>query len=148
MCLASVSDIEVKKKIKSTIPKEGMKVYKIVGVRDGKYYQLFRDKRAWYEEGTNTAHIEKIHASSYYKYDTGFHFFTSKEVADNYAAHISHLHKRGELNPSLFQGKYAVIECIVKKSWVTEMGMQWIKGISRRVLVAKKAIFPKFEEKE
>lgn len=155
MCLNSFLPKEEQKKIKDRIKKGGRKVYKVVGIRNGKYYPLCQNIEIAYKEGANEAQTtERLYPLHYStgRYNSGYHFWDSRETAEDLLDFLLELDCRNGLNSSVFQGEYKIIECIVKKSWITTIGMDskcrdagYYSGIC---IVAKKAIFPKFREKK
>lgn len=155
MCLHNKMTPEERKKIKDGIGREGIKVYKVVGISKGKYYPPAKKTKIPYEEGLDEAVQIRVRTDADHRnnYLSGFHFFMSKNVAEIYFAYVENLvtenHQRTSLNAikegETFRKKFTVIECIVKKSWITMIGEQ-LPGENfrkRSVVVSKKAIFPK-----
>lgn len=158
MCLNSQIRIKEKNEIKKDISKDGIEVYKIVGVtKAGKYVPLYGkiiENETPYTEGLNVADTEKTilvdrqfnrnRISKEYK--TGFHFWMDREEAQRKIENIKLCYFRNTLNIRIFQGKYKLLTCIVKKSWITTIGLDDTPEGESKVIVSKKAIFPKFSE--
>lgn len=136
MCLHKITS---KKAVKDTVTKDGLKVYKIVEIQDNKCFAAFRYNGIPYKEGINIARTTiKISTKDSKYYQSGFHFFKTKEEAKDRLEHTP-------LNNNL-----KVIICTIKKSWITAVGVEKYYGTDSHekiVIVAKKAIFPKFSEK-
>ena len=136
MCLATINSKEEIDEFKKTIPPEGITVYKVVNVYKEKYYPLFLYTSIPFRSGLNKANTtQKIRTDRWLKYgfyQAGFHFFINKEDAEKFNKwHGFH---------------YEVIECIIKKEWITSMGMNKIgEEIEEygQTVVTNKAIFPK-----
>lgn len=162
MCLQKKKTLEQIKKFISEIPvKKGIKVYKVVGVEKKEYFPPVANTKISYKTGSNDA--IQVPLGTYdnrnEEYDAGFHFFVSRDAAETYLNYMENIvvigyegaalaaKDRGEI----FYKKYQVIECIVKKSWITMIGVQPAKSgfdaPERTVVVAKKAIFPAFSKK-
>lgn len=140
MCLNKITN---KKEITDTITEKGLKVYKVVEIRDGKYYPIYQHYTIPYKEGIDIAQFYKnISTKTIGFYKAGFHFFKTKKAADDYLK---------ETHPIGLNIKLKVIICNVKKSWITATGTEIINKIigrkySTNVIVANKAVFPKFKE--
>lgn len=78
-----------------------------------------------YKSGFNKAHQEKI-GSIHAEYWSGFHFYTSPAPIDNW----------------VYRAK---LECLVKKEWVTAIGLGFYGDV---VVVASQAVFPIYPETE
>jgi hypothetical protein len=138
MCLHELLPKEKKQKILDKIPREGLTVYKIVDTYSGKMYPMCKNISIAYETGINEACTNSIIRDRFMSnsagfspsYRSGFHFYKTRDAA----AKSSFWRKDGEA---------IIIKCIVKKSWITEIGKEY----GRIVLVAKKAIFPKYKGK-
>lgn len=148
MCLTALDSAKERKEIKDSIGKDGMKVYKVVGIKDGRYYPVIRQIHTPYSEGVGEADTSGTVgvASKNEYYQSGFHFWVTSESAKKYLKKIKDLKRKWKLNPDVFQGPYKVIECVVKKSWITATGEDGLNCELKAVVVTSKAIFPKFEE--
>lgn len=150
MCLNDQLSLKTINIIKKDIDKKGIKVYKVVGVRDGKYYTLYKKEpggHGVYEKGLNHADTEKTlnqHCGTS-EYKAGFHFFADKGDAERFLSMVRNANKRDSLNWSIFPGQHVLITCTVKKTWITTIGTESTSGAKSRIIVAKKAIFPKFK---
>lgn len=156
MCLTKVFK---NLKIKDKIGKEGLKVYKVVVVRSGKYYPPYKNTRKSYAEGINKAEMSAIDFPVFLygekasaegiknrviwgsggKYQAGFHFLLSKRKAQTLFKRMSSFYN---------EFKFEMIECIVKKEWITTVGTEEVykiydNKVYATIIVAKKAIFPK-----
>ena len=149
MCLKENKSPEDRKELLKDVTRDGMTVYKIAGVRDGRYYPLCMNKDETYGEGLVDAdtsqRISYFYCNGYYQ--SGFHFFMNKDVAKKLMRTIRRYYKKKKLPANFFQGKYKIIECIVKKSWITKIGPDQMTNTetdsdTELVVVAKKAIFP------
>ena len=151
MCMDRRIPAKDAKQIIGLIPKEGKTVYKIVGVVDGKYHPVSIHTREPFGVGAIKADTSvKIHTWDN-EYKSGFHFFQTKVDAvgslDYLNERLADRQMREKIKSNMddmkeiVHDKYAVIECIVKKSWVTAIG---VDGGSQEAItvVAKKAIFP------
>jgi hypothetical protein len=77
------------------------------------------------------------------EYMSGFHFFKTKAAAKRLLS-VCFLPIPSKII------EYKLIQCIVKKSWITQIGyelgynkeLQYQKGKEEIIIVAKKAIFP------
>lgn len=143
MCMETVDKIRITDKLRDTITEDGMKVYKVVEIHEGnnitQYYPVYRQTHTPFREGTNAALITGITTAGKEHYLSGFHFWLRKKDAIN--------NQRGMMANTV------VIECIVKKAWVTSTGQNemFFDVIERRTMkgktiIAKKAIFPKFKK--
>lgn len=148
MCLTILDGEKKRNKIKNSIPEEGLKVYKLVGVKYGKYFPILMHDIGVFTEGVNKAITSgRLYSFNQNRhYVAGFHFWMSRKSAEKYLEKIMRLKVAGSLNPKMIHELYEIIECIVKKSWVTATGKDGQDGYKRNALVAKKAIFPKFKE--
>ncbi len=146
MCLRRKLSEDDKKKIIDKIDKKGMKVYKLVKVMDSVYYPIYFNVNRPYEEGVNEAEVGNVWTSYGFSYSSGYHFYKSERTANRHCEHMSR-----SIGTRAACYSIKVIECIVKKSWVSEIGTQC--GVMKngrlakrdrvKVVVAKKAIFPK-----
>ena len=156
MCLANKLDLEEKKEFTDKIDRKGIKVYKVVGVKDGEYYPPAKYTLIPYKSGVNLAvetTVFTVEGNS--KYTTGFHFYQTKSAAKDFLDYINDLvrdHWEDTSSAARHEGetlhkKHKVIESIVKKSWITTVGRQSSNNLSplQMVIVAEKAIFPKKE---
>jgi hypothetical protein len=144
MCLEHRLPKNKANKIIDKIPPEGIKVYKIVKCGSVHYHPIHRYEFGPYNEGVNKAQTKQISAWEGEKYMAGFHFYMNEKNAKYI------LNK--EWGDSVYTFK--LIECIVKKSWITAIGhevvFKTVHGdfddvyLTTTVIVAKKAIFPKF----
>jgi hypothetical protein len=171
MCLSTVmTDKEMKKEV-ATIPREGIVVYKMVqvgkevymtviknGVKnlvvDNRYYPVFfgndpykegvnkacTEHKPWTSHQTQTDIIDGVKYIRNVTYESGFHFYKTKSAAKSHLKGLTECNTRDYCHPC---SRYTVIECIVKKSWITAIGTENILKQSEDVIVAKKAIFPK-----
>jgi len=136
MCLNTKYGLNRKRKFIDEIPEEGIKVYKVVNkLGNGTYRSIFHCSD--YHDGLNIAYKEVITTDSYWgipkEYLSGFHFFKSKRTANKYISFAS-----GRLT----FGIAVVVEAIVKKGWVNEVGEDGQHYKSRNLtVVASKAIF-------
>lgn len=157
MCLRSKFTKKLKKEFLDTIHREGLTVYKIVGIGVSNYFPPCKRTKEPYAEGiveADTSISIEMYNSS--KYKAGFHFYVSLEdakwglslvrgsIKNSLQVNIKDAKARGEK----IRNNYTVIECVAKKSWITAVGKDTMAGHSNcTVLVAKKAIFPKFSRK-
>lgn len=142
MCLETADRKEITDKIKKSIGKDGIKVYKVVQLHSSKRYPLYQRTQTPFEVGINEAFITtRIKLGSYHAetYQSGFHFWLKRKDA-----------KDGLRGSDRIRLK--IIECIVKKSWITATGMNEMyydtiekKMMLGKTIVASKAIFPKEE---
>lgn len=140
MCLKYFMNSEDKKKLIDNIGRSGLKVYKIVRVMGsgGVYSPPYRTGH--YKMGVNIAPYQDILIGDVLnKYKAGFHCFKTKAAAKR----LSNALKRSGVTTK-------VVQCIVKKSWITEIGKEWgyqdgtiTFARDEVVIVAKKIIFPK-----
>ena len=107
---------------------------------DGKYYPIWQNNEIPFKTGIDEAIItKKIQTctwinSCYLIYKSGFHFWTNKEDAEKYK----------EWQECWHFNSYKVIECTIKKSWITAMGKNEIDvNLYGQTVVTNKAIFPK-----
>lgn len=152
MCLCEVDTNRKRNKIKDTIPEEGLEVYKIVGVKDGKYYPIYQKIDEPYEKGLCEADVDNriavsMSCPSIY-YTAGFHFWMKKDLAEKRLGTLNRWAEKGELVSRMFQGPFELITCIVKKEWVTETGMDDTDWIPERALVSHTVIFPDPKDNE
>lgn len=160
MCLDSKMIVKERKEVTDEIGDDGISVYKVVGIDDEGYYPPVKYTKTPYANGINEAVKTQLNISHKHRdhYQTGFHFYMTREIACQYlkymeylvADHHNSVLEQSEKDGERFHLKYKVIECKVKKSWITMVGRkvsrQW--GQPEVVIVAKKAIFPKFEKEE
>lgn len=152
MCLKSISKPERRKEFIKKIGKEGLKVYKIVGVTNGEYHPVIMHIMAAYKTGVNEADTTtSIPINGYCeseRYQAGYHFWLERKSAQKYLDDLYRLIKNDRLKKGVFRGPYELIECIVKKSWITAMGEDETDTWDREEsLVSKNAIFPDPKEK-
>ena len=152
MCLSRKFALDDLRDLLNLIPKEGRVVYKIVGVARGKYYPVAINTRTPFKVGSDSADTHESVLSLYgEKYKAGFHFFQIKEEAEETLRLVRRRSKDTKANKSvranmreaneLLRKEYKVIECRIKKSWVTAIGVDGIDG-EDITIVTKKAIFP------
>jgi hypothetical protein len=146
MCLKTKLSIKEQNKITKDIGKEGIEVYKVVGIGVRGYHPLCIRNKGSYKEGIDEADGGSIYDFGIVSYKAGFHFYLTKKDADKALVEVNHCFVLNQLAEFVFQGEYKVIKCIVKKSWITTIGEDNMSGIFATTLVAKKAIFPKFRE--
>ena len=170
MCLYKRITPKEQKKIKDEITRDGIKVYKVVCVlteeqandkADGcftpnkgeGYYSPYgmlvnkdNSTHVPYKNGIDIADdtelicITEIDRNRIFTYKAGFHFFKDRDVAVRLKEQFD---RQGRLD-------YQIIECTVKKSWITQIGYEGIeypKYTKEIVFVTKKAIFPFFRGK-
>lgn len=155
MCLCEILEPKVRNEIKNSIGKDGTEVYKLVGVKNEKYYPLYtgvaKCGKKPYKQGVNEANTDSTIGTFGLKYKAGFHFIRDKKLAQKAIRAVRKYFKKGTLNPSIFRGEYKVITCVVKKSWITQIGKEHMAiemGLENvPVMIAKKAIFPKFSKR-
>ena len=169
MCLdITLTDKKIKDYI-DHVPAEGRKVYKVVAIEDGQYFPFCVNTHIPFVEGINKAdtmasiRCEHTRTGDYFvsRYDSGYHFFASKEIAKKYLKkmknriemRLEHAQKFGDNVGDVAVEKYraelAIITCTIKREWITAVGMDGSYGYDKdgrgKAIVAKKAIFPKFE---
>ena len=142
MCLRNKLTNKEQKKILDKIDRKGIKVYKVVvEALKGEHPQ---SQRRWegykspytnvgmtiYEDGINVAKQQKINTLADYNetYTSGFHFYKSKSAAEKTAYRFNlRLENLSKSNFGLILGhQYTVVECIVKKSWITTIGEEQV----------------------
>lgn len=158
MCLDNKLSQKDRKIITDQIGQDGITVYKVVAVTSKGHYPPASHTLIPYDDGLNEAIQTQINVGDGKEqsfYQTGFHFFQTKKEAEGYLEYmedlvINHYEElvrwidKGET----FHKKYKVIECKIKKSWITMIGRQANTHSSMAtVIVAKKAVFPKFRPK-
>lgn len=148
MCLNRLLPIKEQQRILDKIDKKGLKVYKVVWVNGEGHFPAYKtraNKNSKEFNGTMEAtQVKLLCSNAMDEYFSGFHFFKTKAAANR-------------LRNNVGKGHHKVIECHVKKSWITEIGTEsgrksgdgdgWYRlDINKQetVIVAKKAIFPKF----
>ena len=147
MCLETVDDPKTINEFKKTIPSKGITVYKVVFVGNGKYYPMHEYRLIPFKQGLDEAiTTEKIRThiwtDNYITYQAGFHFFTNKKDAEKYKKYVESNHFKDCPD-------FAIIECVIKKSWITTVGKNSICFNSYgQTVVTNKAIFPEFKEEE
>lgn len=148
MCLRTIDKLKRVKKIKDAIGRDGIKVYKVVHIGHDAYYPLHQNTGCPFKEGRDEAvTINKILSYSSDKfYQAGFHFWVKVADAKKHLKDLNTSRARACLNWNMNQGPFQIIECIVKKSWITSTGRDITTKGKHAAIVAKKAIFPKFEE--
>lgn len=150
MCLDTRLPSKEKNEITKDITKNGLTVYKVVRTINGRYYPLFNNIDMPFEEGTMEADTTAVITIGQWvevgKYKSGFHFWLNKKDATTVAEKILIKQKENgyELREQFRNTEITIIQCIVKKSWITLFGMDTTNNISAEALVAKKAIFPKY----
>lgn len=154
MCLEAKICPRDRKKIIDRIHRGGITVYKVVAFNDERYYPPARHTRTSYKDGVNYAIECKLVKMGWGKpdYTPGFHFFMSKKAAEGYLTYLEwiisdnfHVTSRAVVEDGeILHQRYKVIECNVKKTWITTIG----KEDGDIVIVAKKAIFPDFVKVE
>jgi len=137
MCLIKIDSKEEINEFKKTIPTEGITVYKVARERKGKYYPVFSHAQFPFKSGLNKADTtEKIIAgwwNNHINYQAGFHFWINKIDAEIDKKDF----KEG------FYFSFKIIECKIKKSWITSVGMNKINDyLLGKTVVTNKAIFP------
>lgn len=153
MCLDSKWTKKEIKEITDEIGKDGITVYKVVGVTKKGYYPPASHTSTRYKNGLNEAIQSKVELSRQPEnhYQAGFHFYQTEKDAKMFLGHLEDLVINSYYEVSrevdgcheVFRKKYKVIECTVKKSWITMMGRQASSRLTMAVvIVAKKAIFP------
>ena len=152
MCLAIKFSPEDLRDLTNLIPKEGKIVYKVVGVARGKYYPLASNTRIPFGVGPDSVNTsESLDIEWGQRYKAGFHFFQIKKEAEALLGLIRRRFKIQEENKNirsnmrkaneLIRNEYKVIECKIKKSWVTSVGVDGVDSDSVAI-VTNKAIFP------
>jgi len=159
MCLNTLNTKKQINEFKKQMPRTGLTVYKMVRIKDDQYYPIYRKLTTPYEEGVNEAQIEPIKTIGYQRtgagswtemkrhgYQSGFHSWIKEEDAIRF--------KKNQVTEE-YQHMYVIVECIVRKSWVTAVGMNEAyydkikqKTISRETVVTNKIIMPKFKEEK
>ena len=149
MCLRALTKKKDVKKLLKDVGREGLKVYKVamLSVDEDHYRAPYEYVR--YEDGLNEARVAKMSGFSSRTpvYYSGFHFFKTRAAANRLRLHMQDGREKE---------RYRVIECIVKKSWVTDMGVEIgydndgeiNTEKTEFVIVAKKAIFPNYPERK
>ena len=115
---------------------------------NNRYYPLFYNINEPFYEGmmeVDKNARETIGLFPYRYYKAGFHFWLHKKDAEKVANHIIKNQKRGEVTKRFLNVGIKIITCIVKKSWVITIGTDRTCDHHGKVLVAKKAFFPKFK---
>ncbi len=159
MCLRNKIDKTELQEFKNTIPKDGLVVYKIVGIGRGDFFPVHINTREPYKVGleeADTSHeIELYDDESLYR--SGFHFYVEMKDAKNDLLHIrgmlkddlAWMRKHARQLKKQLRKNYTIIECVVKKSWITNKGKDGCRYLKTfDTVVAKKAIFPKFSRKK
>ena len=148
MCLREIDSKNKTKKIKDTIGRNGIKVYKIVHIGRDAYYPLHYQLNVSFKEGKDEAKIKKkIHSYGCDKdYQAGFHFWMKKATAKRHLERLNKAKKQQTLSWQMNQGPYKIIECIVKKSWIMTTGKDIVDYNHHAAIVTRRAIFPKFEK--
>ena len=152
MCLKFKCDRKTRIEKLKDVGREGVKVYKVVA--DSISYQEYSAPYQWikYHNGINHASCHKLHLSNIGltgTYQSGFHFFLRRKDAEG-------LKRYFELSQSSTRRMTRIIECIVKKSWITDIGFEVAYDDNgyidiqnaTEVIVAKKAIFPDYPNAE
>jgi hypothetical protein len=152
MCLNRRFSFKDQGDLINLIPKEGKIVYKVVGVAKGKYYPIVSNTRTPFRVGIDSADTsEPLETEWNQRYKAGFHFFQIKKEADELLSLIRRRFKLQKTNKTvrsnmrkaneLVRNEYKVIECRIKKSWVTAVGVDGVDSDSITI-VTNKAIFP------
>jgi len=140
MCLHFINSDKIQNKIKDTIPEDSLKVYKVVEIKDGKYHPVFQHTGVPFEKGMNEAKTySPVVPFQGGVYQAGFHFWLTKKTAKECRIFLS----------KKMLSKFAIIECEIKKEWITTIGTNAIHCfLTRRTIVTDRAIFPAFKEKD
>ena len=152
MCLDRRIPLNDMRDIINLIPKEGKIVYKVVGVATGKYYPLVSNTKTPFGVGSYAADTSETLLTGWGgNYKAGFHFFQVREGAEKLLNLVRERFENTKKNRrvhadmrnknELVRSRYKIIECRIKKSWVTAMGIDGVDGEDITV-VTKKAIFP------
>lgn len=157
MFLPHIVPKNIKEEILNSIPKEEITIYKVVNRPSiEEFYPLFLHKDYPFKNGVNKAIQEKVVFYEYApmtlntiitendvvdlkncqmlkqtSYLSGFHSFLNEEDAIEYRKYLS-----------LFPNA-CIIQCIVKKEWITSIGYEVIKEKECMVIVSDKLIFNK-----
>lgn len=149
MCLEIVDEREVRDNFKDSIPEEGLTVYKVARnmpyeCGERQYYPLFQHMYIPYKTGLHEANTTEYVQTNYNmnNYQAGFHFWFRKIDAEKYKKYLC---DAGDF----VIGDLEIIECKIKKEWITATGMNTLgKMDNAKAIVANKAIFPECEGKE
>jgi hypothetical protein len=173
MCLGFSMNETTLKSILENMGDGYITVYKIVDKRTDGYYPPYANRNVPYKDGENVADTSKDisygmiprYANSPDTYKSGFHFIRNRERADLILRILKQRAEDAELRNKKMGTSYipktadsripnfALIECKVKRDWISTMGPELlpIEEPSRHdiytVVVADKAIFPKFKAK-
>jgi len=152
MCLDSRLGLDRQAEILNHIDRDGITVFKIVGVSRGKYYPVSTNTRIPFDVGVMKADTSvTIHASWTEEYKAGFHFFLHEDEAIKVFKMLKRRLKNQKTVKEikiglksmneLYRKEYKLIECQIKKSWIKTLG---IDGGTAEVetAVTNKAIFP------
>lgn len=144
MCLMTIKSVKEKKEFIDSIPAiKGLKVYRIIRKyhdEDNKmlrYVPVFHHIRL--KEGLNRANTERTlgtESAVEKTYESGFHSFLRKEDADIY------------IEDTFCREEAKVVECIVKKAWVTTLGQNPTlldNGQLMDCVVSSKIFIPKLD---
>jgi len=144
MCLSVLLNNKEKKEILDSIKKEGLKVYKIVNLRENKFHPISRHMDVPYDEGNNEANTVEILSVGGWgqkKYNSGFHFFKELIDAEKYLKTFDEIVKYHKMKYSTADyPNFKLIECMVKKSWITAIGKEALPILAINPLV-KKSLF-------
>lgn len=122
MCLRNKLTKEKKQEILDSIPTKGMKVYKVARVTaNGALISPYLGN-VQYIPGINVAYTKYALRANYmegddYMYAAGFHLFKSKDAAIGLREYLIKILEC----PT---EKFIVIEGIVEKEWITEIGYE------------------------
>lgn len=144
MCLKLLNSERKTKELKDSIPPEGLKVYKVVCKRNNEDYPLYQNMFTPFVKGRNKADTtDMITMTSLHNvsYQAGFHFWLNKKDAKEHKKVLT------EKEPYYIAGRIAIIECMIKKSWITDTGENEIfvnrnEKMMGKTVVTDKAIFP------
>lgn len=146
MCLKYKFNRKRKKEFLNKFEDDEITVYKVAVKIDDKYFPPYSPDNKEQYEGTKKAEVNKykLKVRSFingklnkFSYKTGFHFFIQPEPANK----IKEYHDNFKHDYKITR-EYCVISAIVKKSWITNVGIEHdIDGNNKIVVVTKKAIF-------
>jgi len=125
-----------------------------VAYDNGDYYPIAKHTRTPFKVGVNEADTSvelDIANDVTQKYNSGFHFFTTKKgaklflegVEERVRMYAAEIARHAEEDGEQLRVDFVIITCTVKKSWITTVGSDGIGyDIFGKAIVAKKAIFP------
>jgi len=150
MCLSyTLKDNDKQEILDSMSDDDYINVYKIVEIHyqkigsseDFSFDYMSPYLKYWFEEGLNVikAHDKLLSADIFPgdMYKAGFHFFAKKEDAENFTARC----RLSFIRPII------IIEVKIKKSWITEIGMDGLRS-GQLTYVTNRAEFPKVDEQQ